>query len=139
MKTLHFILTGVSLFVLTGCVAKLPKTQPKVDTETGLTWEGHNDVRLSWSDAKAYCEDLNLLEERDWRLPEMKELQTLVDITKYKPAVKYGFDVTPTRYWSSSPDVSSSDNAWYVFFESGGTFSVDKEDEYNVRCVRGDR
>ena len=136
MKVLHFIL-GVSLFSLAGCVAKLPTTVAKIDTETRMMWEGHNNIRLNWSKANTYCQDLNLSEQRDWRLPEIKELQTLVDVTKHKPAAKYGFDITSNRYWSSSPDIASSYKAWYVNFESGGTFSIDKEDEYNVRCVRG--
>ncbi len=138
MKAIHSILIGVSLFGLTGCVAHLPKTPPKIDTKTGLMWEGHNDVRLNWFDANVYCQDLDLSEQSDWHLPDIKELQTLVDITKFNPAAKNGFDVIPTRYWSSTPDASISDRAWYVYFESGGTFSIDKEDEYNVRCVRGE-
>ena len=37
---------------------------------------------MNWEDALAYAEDLDLAGYRDWRLPNAKELQSIVDYTR---------------------------------------------------------
>ncbi len=111
------------------------------DAKTGLTWQDNiasATVEKNWNDAKEYCRNLNLDGYSDWRLPSIKELQSIVDITKYDPAIKSGFkSVTSNGYWSSSPNVSDSSNAWKVYFYFGGTGYYNKSDKGYVRCVRG--
>ena len=111
------------------------------DAKTGLTWQDNiasATVEKNWNDAKEYCRNLNLDGYSDWRLPSIKELQSIVDITKYNPAIKSGFkNVTSNFYWSSSPFVSDSFGAWIVDFSSGNTDSYNKSGKTYVRCVRG--
>ncbi len=113
------------------------------DTVTvgGLEWQDDSaskTVKRDYSGAKAYCEALTLAGKSDWRLPTIKELQSIVDIGKYKPAIKSGFkNVASGDYWSSSVDVSDSGSAWDVYFKGGYTFDHSKSDECYVRCVRG--
>jgi len=137
MRGIDLIYTSFIISILSGCAVHITTTEPKVDTGTGLMWEGYNDMRLNWSDANLYCKNLSLEEGSDWRLPKIKELQTLIDIKKYDPAAKDGFNVTSNRYWSSTSNISYSDKAWYIYFETGGTFSTDKYDEHYILCVRG--
>ena len=40
----------------------------------------------SWEDAKKYCEDLNVDDFSDWRLPSINELHTIAD---YSPDSEY--------------------------------------------------
>ena len=111
------------------------------DAKTGLTWQDNSasaSIEKDWSDAKSYCKNLTLSAKNDWRLPSIKELQSIVDIKKYNPAIKSGFKhVASYYYWSSSEYVSGSSYAWEVYFYYGSTSFNDKSDKYYVRCVRG--
>ncbi len=53
------------------------------DQATGLTWSRMDSGRgMTWSEALAYAEGLNLAGHSDWRLPNAKELQYIVDYTR---------------------------------------------------------
>ena len=120
-----------------------------VNKKSGLMWQDNSVVKEEkrvWSEkgffsskgAIEYCKDLELEGYDDWRLPTIKELQSIVDITKYNPAIKDGFkNVASLNYWSSSEDVSRSSRAWGVYFGYGSTYNYGKTNEYYVRCVRG--
>lgn len=113
------------------------------DTVTigGLEWQDTNEaksIEKSWKDARSYCEHLSLAGKDDWRLPSIKELQSIVDISRYKPAIKSNFkNVASEEYWSSSVDVSAAKYAWFVGFKSGFTYYGSKTAGNYVRCVRG--
>lgn len=53
------------------------------DRATGLTWQQADAGRaMSWLDALTYAEGLTLAGHDDWRLPNAKELQSIVDYTR---------------------------------------------------------
>ena len=53
------------------------------DQSTGLVWqEGDSGEGMDWGDALNYCESLNLGGQDDWRLPNAKDLQYIVDYTR---------------------------------------------------------
>ena len=107
------------------------------DKTTGLVWQDKS-VKKEWNDAKEYCQNLIFEGKSDWRLPSTKELQSIVDIKKYDPAIKDGFkNVTSNVYWSSYENVSSNSEAWCVYFKSGRTSHRNKSYKLYVRCVRG--
>jgi hypothetical protein len=112
-----------------------------VDRQTGLMWQDSSEsksIKRDWERAKVYCADLVFAGFSDWRLPSIKELQSIVDVTKYKPAIIEGFkNITSDHYWSSTRTAPDSDNAWYVQFENGFTFVNCKSEKRYVRCVRG--
>ncbi|MFC2116264.1 DUF1566 domain-containing protein [Bacteroidota bacterium] len=57
------------------------------DFATGLMWQQSDDgLSRNWKDALAYAESLELSGHSDWRLPNAKELQSIVDYTR-APAV----------------------------------------------------
>lgn len=80
-----------------------------------------------------------------WRLPNVKELSSIVDISKSNPAIdSTAFPSTPIYYfWSATPYVSNASGAWVAEFGQGkispggrGTISGGKILMYNVRLVR---
>ena len=105
-----------------------------------LEWQDNpqaKSTQLNWSDANKYCKELNLTSKDDWRLPNIKELQSIVDINRYNPAIKSGFkNVTSSGYWASSQSISSAKYSWNVYFKNGGTDYYSQSNEYYVRCVR---
>ena len=53
------------------------------DLTTGLVWQKADSSKgMNWQEALAYCEGLSLGGKDDWRLPDAKSLQSLVDYTK---------------------------------------------------------
>lgn len=53
------------------------------DQATGLSWmQTDSQQTLGWGDALAYCEDLSWAGYEDWRLPNAKELHSIVDTTR---------------------------------------------------------
>ncbi len=61
-----------------------------------------------------------------WRLPNIKELSSLVDTSKISPATDtVAFPgTTSTTYWSSTPDVQLPSSAWGVEFTLGAVKST---------------
>jgi hypothetical protein len=109
------------------------------DTQSGLTWQrAVPDASYSWADAKTYCEGLSLASQTGWRLPTVKELQTLVDIAAANLSIDAkAFPSTPaSNFWSSSPYASNASAAWAVYFYDGSTYASATTSADRVRCVR---
>jgi len=109
------------------------------DTTTGLMWQqatGNNGVAMTWKAALAYCENLSLADYTDWRLPNIKELSSLVDLSRYNPAIDPKFSES-SDYWSSSTHTPYTNYAWYGYFYYGYDTDNFKSSSYYVRCVRG--
>lgn len=121
-------------------------------TPTGLTWQrcavGQSwsgnlctgkERTLTWDAAKLLTS--NLAGKLDWRLPSTDELASLVDYTKFNPAINSSlFPIAPSSYfWSGSQSAYLSGFSWYVYFGAGladfSTFSYSR----SVRLVRGGR
>ena len=111
-----------------------------IDIEKNLMWQDNienTEYTANWSLAKEYCKTLTLNGYSDWKLPTIKELQSIVDITKKKQAINSEFKyVVPSSYWSSSQDIVNKHNAWYVGFKTGATFKDSKDYDCYVRCLR---
>ena len=109
------------------------------DNTTGLMWQKQNDLTLrTWENAISYCEGLSLGGFTDWRLPNVKELSSLVDDSRYNPSIDPLFTSTlSSNYWSSTTCAGLTPYAWYVNFYYGDTNNYSKAYTYYVRCVRG--
>ena len=111
------------------------------DLATGLNWQQQVDGLLrTWEEALAYCENLELpAGQSDWRLPNIKELQSVVDYTSSIPAInKIVFPGTnPSYFWASTTNSQNTTNPWSVNFYNGGNGSGHNSASYDVRCVSG--
>lgn len=90
----------------------------------------------TWQTALQYCKNL-VFSGRTWRLPSISELKSICDVTRKNLAINttYFPGTIANHYWSSSTNVSTSANAWYVnFADSGGNHGV-KTATKNYRCV----
>ena len=74
----------------------------------------------------------------DWRVPTVKELQSLVDYSGASPAVNAGFpgEVAASGYWPSTP-LGNVFNAWIVNFLFGTVDITNSIESNHVRAVRG--
>jgi hypothetical protein len=112
------------------------------DTETGLMWQQGEGGFMNWETALSYCENLVFPENQgydDWRLPNINELQSLVDYSKHNPAIdSYYFPyAVSSHYWSSTTHAYRTDHAWLVYFYYGHVYYFYyKSDSYYVRAVR---
>lgn len=80
---------------------------------------------------------------RDWRIPTIKELQSIVDYSKFNPAASVPGETSSTSvgYWSSTTNVHFPFNAWFVSF-GNGLVNFDFKGagfSYTARAVRGDQ
>ena len=130
MRVILLILTGFSLAF----------ANVVVDKKTGLMWQDNTDaknVQKDWQGAQNYCKDLRLEGYDDWFLPTHEELLTITDKNRVDPSIKSEFkNVTSSGYWSSSPRVSDSTYAWYVYFRDGYSGYNHKTSTHYVRCAR---
>ena len=109
------------------------------DSKTGLVWQQGEPGAKSWGDALNYCEGLSLGGADDWRLPNVKELESLTDDTRFSPALDrtYFPNAATSLYWSSTTGAGYTDYAWSVYFYYGYVSYDSKYNTYYVRCVRG--
>ena len=126
-----------------------------VDTRTGLQWmrcalgkkwDGMTCVgkaiRSNWNVLPTQVAEYNRQGgyggHRDWRVPTIDELSTLIDKDTRIPATdREAFPETLGWYWSSSPYADYSDQSCLVDFDYGYVYGDPKNRSRFVRLVRG--
>jgi len=111
-----------------------------LDTTTSLLWQDaqdNRDLSMTYFQAQDYCSKIVLSQYKDFRLPTLNELQSIVDYTKYKPAVITGFVHTANEtYWSTTPFADDSSEVWTINFKKGERSVKAKHYNRNLRCVQ---
>jgi hypothetical protein len=124
----------------------LPKTRFAVlenqlvqDQLTGLVWQQvPSRTEMTWVDAGAYCPTVG----QGFRLPTVRELESLVDLTPARKEPKIdttAFPDLPGRagaFWTSTPYVISPGAAWMVYLMGGVSIVEDTGNRFWVLCVR---
>lgn len=123
------------------------------DLNSGLVWQQADSGPLTWDAALRYAESFVLNGQDDWRMPNVKELQTLSELGQ-NTTPQINKTLFPTAqamaYWTSTTlkQGGSSTSAWVVEFgmnttsnpprNQPGIVSYDlKTMQYPVRSVRG--
>lgn len=118
-----------------------------LDNATGLYWvkDPINDIgapfnaTMNWSNAIINCEALNFAGKNDWRLPNIKELNTLPDYSRWDPAMDPVFfpNAMDANHWSSTTYALNPILAPIVNFYAGTIYFLNKTTLCWVRPVRG--
>lgn len=125
-----------------------------IDTKTGLMWrtclegvagkacdEGE-PLALTWAEALVYVPVFNgeggFAGHTDWRLPNIRELSTLVELQCVGPAINLAIfpNTASTDVWSSSPAYFHTHYSWHVDFNTGAFTYGEREKPKAVRLVR---
>lgn len=108
------------------------------DQGTGLQWQRDHFPARDWLAALDTCESLDLAGHTDWRLPTLKELQTLVDDRRLQPSIDVvAFPDTPSEwFWSSTPIQYPPNEAWATSYTDGYASIHAFTELQLVRCVR---
>ncbi|WP_199269596.1 DUF1566 domain-containing protein [Formosa sp. L2A11] len=129
------------------------------DNATGLMWQQvDSGETYDWEHALAYAESLRLADHSDWRMPNAKELQSIVDYTRSpqttdSPAIDVLFTCTEITdyagnagqygyYWTSSPlqdgPTPYTDAVYFCFGEAKGLISDVLLDVHGAGAQRND-
>lgn len=123
-----------------------PSGEIVLDRLTGLTWARDAslvELPTSFSEALAFVGRMNregALGRSDWRLPNRRELRSLVSHAVVKPALPSGhpfLNVVETWYWSSTTAAVNTRHAWYVHMAGARMFYGAKDQSYFVWPVSG--
>ncbi|UMB59326.1 DUF1566 domain-containing protein [Lutibacter sp. A80] len=128
------------------------------DLSTGLMWQKADDgISRDWSTSLAYAENLTLGNKSDWRLPNAKELQSIVDYTRSlqttnSPAINPVFETSEIKdadgninypfFWTSTTHKDGRNpysSAVYIAFGEGqGKMRNKLMDVHGAGCQRSD-
>ncbi|MEI6153074.1 MAG: DUF1566 domain-containing protein [Deltaproteobacteria bacterium] len=105
-----------------------------IDNLTGLMWPKNGNLAggtKTWNNAIDYANNLTLCGHDDWRLPNVNELESLVDASEPNLAFwlnAQGFTaVQSDPYWSSTTSLAygtGTDYAWFFDMLYGGAYSA---------------
>lgn len=116
------------------------------DMRTNLIWKRCAEGRV-WVSASSSCSGsaLSLTWSQalsrgtgDWRLPNIKELLSIVEVSCASPAINETiFPDTSTDgfFWTSSPYINNG-QSWSVLFDDGNDEGTDKSSGGSVRLVK---
>ena len=116
-----------------------------LDVATGMRWQRTVSPRaVSFESARLFCSRLVLGGKKDWRVPSLVELLTLIDERAVGDRGSISaamidtaaFPGTPAdAFWTSSTFANGPDRAWYLRFDQGTGLYGQPTESFHVRCV----
>jgi len=172
MEKCRFLLCLFAAFLVVACggsEAEIPECSeslsfPCTDAASGLSWSAKAMHPKNWDDALFYCENLEENGVKNWKLPNIDELRTLIKdcdgtvsgggckvssdrgclsydscwstfcLCKAGEGGKYSKFGDSGGLWSSSE--AGDEGAWYINFYEAKIIDDYKESSYAVRCVK---
>jgi len=131
------------------------------DKVTSIMWTQKVDkTKREWEQSLQYCEDLKFAGYSNWKLPSNKELTSIVDLRKQKPALDTvffpGIDYK-AYYWSRTPETrdasrnlmsettiqpedieinNAKENAWAQSYMLGANWRAPRRLKGYALCIR---
>ncbi len=107
------------------------------DTLTNLVWPQQvSTTDMTWEEAQTYCSSLGA----GFRLPTVKELGSILDLTRANPIYQTDFpSAAVLSFWTSTTFAGSSGAAWDIDFSyntCGSSGTADVGSKLMARCVR---
>ncbi|MBV1908208.1 MAG: DUF1566 domain-containing protein [Kangiellaceae bacterium] len=167
MKKILFLITLLLLnkVLLADCVDNIATTSGPFDTSgiegtvldesTGLVWyqcrlgeiyEGGicmgDESSVNWLETLSLAESFEFEGFDDWRLPNIKELQSIVEYSCHSPSLNTAvFHITQNNtYWSSTPELVDDGGLFqvraYYLSSAGRTGSDQKNETFGALLVR---
>jgi Protein of unknown function (DUF1566) len=122
------------------------------DTQTDLIWlqDANCFGLMNWSQAlvavstlaHGSCGLMDGSEPGEWRLPDVKELHSLIDFGTFNPALPSGHPfsrVESAVYWTSTTYAGPPGGVWSVVLNIGHTFVALEGETNRVWPVRDNR
>lgn len=120
------------------------------DNKTGLMWkqcsqgltasdcESGAASEETWDQALEIAELESYAGFDDWRLPNKKELRTLVALNCINPSINEVIfpNTKSNTYWSSSIGANNIYDTWYINFFKGSDGNTTRDDAARIRLVR---
>ena len=110
------------------------------DLATDLEWlvEHATNEAVAHAAAIEAAEAVTVGGYTNWRLPLRPELDSIVDLSRYNPAIDTDFfpGTHAAGYWTASPDASDPEYAWLVYFNYGSANLNPRNYHGFVRAVR---
>lgn len=109
------------------------------DQTTGLTWEQNSSASsMYWKEALSWCENSATAGKTDWRLPNKKELESLLDFSRL-PTIDPLFNADgQIRNWFYSSTVDAPGKPFIIRLSTGDEdLGWSTYHDARVRCVRG--
>ncbi|NOY64523.1 MAG: DUF1566 domain-containing protein [Nitrospirae bacterium] len=122
------------------------KGQTVLDMLTGLVWTRNANLAefpLLWQEALDFIKDMNrkgLFGFSDWRLPNRRELRSLISHQTRRPALPEGHpfvNVFNGWYWTSTSAAINPAYAWYINMDGARMFYGGKRQFFLLWPVRG--
>lgn len=116
-------------------IDNIPEEPVIYDALTDLVWTPETAREYIWGEALAYCEGLEYGGARNWRLPDVNELFTLVNFRKFQPATDFPVSHDTPVFWSSTSEHGAPFRAKYVYVGWGEGSYGDKERDLQILCI----
>ncbi len=106
---------------------------------TGINCGTGNGTAVDWQGALNEAENNNFLGYNDWRVPNIKEIASLIEHRCKNPALNTNyFPNTPNNFqWSSTPSSRVPNNSWNMIITDGYTNDSGSRGAFGyIRLVR---
>jgi len=161
-KLIFVLMLSINQLSIADCLSSIKQSAPDSryqlqnnnnevkDLKTNLIWQrcavgqsysaascNGSESLYTWSSALQLAANMG----NGWRLPNIKELKTLIEDSCYDIAINQtvfskGMNLTKTNYWSASPNANDANSAWKVNFDDGIARPELKTELFAVRLVR---
>jgi hypothetical protein len=102
------------------------------DQASGLMWmQSDNGAAILWENALSYAENFSYAGYSDWRLPDVKELQSLLDYTR-SPSTTASAAINPL--FNCTKITNEAGVADYPYYMSSTTFSSQTPSDGKAAC-----